>query len=106
MCKVLFVTFNACCCCWDSFETSREGAELPGVWPRLWVIWLASWALAAAESRLLAGKEAGWGCLWWWRKAPMGRPEGPAAPRPRTGPAGEPGAFPGRLPLSRARERM
>ena len=54
-----------CCCCWVSFRSSRGQAELAGLlpvcelWP--WVVWLASWALAAAESKLLAGKEVGCG---------------------------------------------
>lgn len=45
LCKVLFVTFDACCCC-ASFRTSREEAKVTALlatfelWP--WVIWLAS----------------------------------------------------------------
>lgn len=56
LCKVLFVTFDVYCC--GSFTASREEAKLTGLLPTFeacpWVIWFA---LAAAESRLLAGKE-------------------------------------------------
>lgn len=70
LCKVLIVTFDddCCCCCWASFKSSTdEEGRLTGLvaaleaWP--WVIWLASWALAAADSRLLAGKDGGCGNL-------------------------------------------
>lgn len=44
LCKVLFVTFDDCCCC-ASFETSKEG-KLTGLLATFelgpWVIWLAS----------------------------------------------------------------
>lgn len=45
LCKVLFVTFDDCCCC-ASFKISREEARLPGLLATFelcpWVIWFAS----------------------------------------------------------------
>lgn len=44
LCKVLFVTFDDCCCA--SFKTSRGEAKLTGLLAIFelcpWVIWLAS----------------------------------------------------------------
>lgn len=100
LCKVLIVTFDdgCCCVCWASFRSSRDDGKLTGfvdallAWP--WVTWLASWALAAADSRLLAGKDGGCGNLLWWlwrwlRNGPRARLGGPPAFSSK---AGGPGA--------------
>ncbi len=50
--KVLINTFDCC-----SLSKPVRGSAVSASAALSWVFWLASWALAAAERRLLAGKE-------------------------------------------------
>ncbi len=73
--KVLINTFDCC-----SLSKPVRGSASDAL---SWVFWLASWALAAAERRLLAGKELlMWPFCWlfcWLRICPSGRPSSPGA---------------------------
>lgn len=78
--KVLINTFD-CCSLSRPLRGSAASASAALSWPG--VFWLASWALAAAERRLLAGKELFmWLFCWifcWLRICPSGRPSSSGA---------------------------
>ena len=86
--KVLINTLD----CWGSFSGPAEAVPTPPPSTRAWLFWLAICALAAAESKLLAGKEETcWGVFCWLRSWPSGRPRNPPAV-PEPWPAPGPGA--------------